>query len=242
MALTAKASAALSLRDVGIKAVAFDAFAIFDSSPVFRMLEELYPGRGTHISELWRGRQFEYTWLRNSMVAYEDFWRVTENALVYATKQARVELPTGVRASLMNAYTELQPWPEVPRVLADLRRRGLHLALLSNMTAPVMHGCVRASRLDAVFDFHLSTDQVQSFKPSAAAYRLGLEAFGMSVKQIAFVAFGSWDAAGASHFGYPTYWGNRAGVTAEELGAFADIASSDLAALPATIDTRWSNA
>ena len=35
---------------------------------------------------LWRIRQFEYTWLRTVANAYVDFMRVTEDGLVYATK------------------------------------------------------------------------------------------------------------------------------------------------------------
>ena len=47
-----------------IKAIAFDAFPIFDPRPVFALAEELFPGRGTELGNEWRTRQFEYTWLR----------------------------------------------------------------------------------------------------------------------------------------------------------------------------------
>jgi 2-haloacid dehalogenase len=48
----------------GIKAVAFDAFATFDPRPVFALAERLFPNQGTALSNAWRTRQFEYTWLR----------------------------------------------------------------------------------------------------------------------------------------------------------------------------------
>ena len=34
------------------------------------------------------------------------------------------------------------------------------------------------------------------------------ERMGLRRDEIAFAAFGGWDAAGAKSFGYPTFWGN----------------------------------
>jgi 2-haloacid dehalogenase len=42
------------------KAIAFDAFPIFDPRPVFGLAETLFPGKGTDLSNAWRTRQFEY--------------------------------------------------------------------------------------------------------------------------------------------------------------------------------------
>lgn len=44
-----------------IKAVAFDAFTIFDARPITALAEEFFPGQGTELSNLWRTRQFERT-------------------------------------------------------------------------------------------------------------------------------------------------------------------------------------
>jgi 2-haloacid dehalogenase len=46
------------------------------------------------------------------------------------------------------------------------------------------------------------------------------------------VAFAGWDAAGASAFGHPVYWANRAGSAVEELGVQPDHIATGLAALP----------
>jgi 2-haloacid dehalogenase len=42
-----------------IQAIAFDAFPILDPRPVSALAEELYPGRGAELTNLWRTRQFE---------------------------------------------------------------------------------------------------------------------------------------------------------------------------------------
>ena len=226
------ASAAVQSDRSAIKAVVFDAFAIFDARSVFRLVEEMFPGHGSALSEQWRTRQFEYTWLRNAMREYRDFWHVTEDALNYAAKQSSVSLSPAQSRRLMEAYLELKPWPDVTPVIDTLRRRGLRLALLTNWTSAMQHACLQGAGLEAVFDFQLSTDRVKAYKPDPAAYRMGPEVFGLEKHEIAFVAFGGWDAAGAKVFGYPTYWTNRLNLPLEELGVRPDATSSGLSGLP----------
>ena len=219
-----------------IKAVAFDGFAIFDPRPVFRLAEEVFPGRGEELSIRWRMRQFEYTWLRNSMRLYSDFWHVTQDALTYAALQCKLELSAEKSKQLMSAYLRMKPWSDVVPVLEILRKRGLRLALLANLTPVMMRSCASASGLETVFEFELSTDRVKAFKPDPAAYAMGTEAFHLEKHEISFVAFGGWDAVGAKAFGYPTYWVNRDAVPAEQLGITADATYRDLASLPNFLD------
>ena len=92
-----------------VKAVAFDAFAIFDPRPVLARADAIFPG--ADLSDEWRTRQFEYTWLRLAARHYADFWRVTEDALVFATNKLKLRLSPENRRALMNSYLELKPWP-----------------------------------------------------------------------------------------------------------------------------------
>jgi len=219
-----------------IKAVAFDGFAIFDPRPVFRLAEELFPGHGEELSNQWRTRQFEYTWLRNSMHLYADFWQVTQDALNYAAQQSKLELTAGKSGQLMSAYLRMKPWSDAVAVLETLRKRGLRLALLANLTPAMMRSCVTGSGLETVFEFELSTDNVKAFKPDPAAYAMGTEAFHLQKHEILFAAFGGWDAVGARAFGYTTYWVNKEARPAEQLGITADATHSDLVSLPNFLD------
>jgi 2-haloacid dehalogenase len=216
--------------------VAFDAFAIFDPRSVFRLAEELFPGRGEELSNQWRTRQFEYTWLRNSMRLYMDFWQVTQDALSYAAQQSKLELTAEKSSQLMSAFLRMKPWSDVVAAIETLRKRGLRLALLSNLTPVMMRSCIAASGLQGMFEFELSTDSVRAFKPDPAAYAMGTEAFHLEKHEILFVAFGGWDAVGAKAFGYTTYWVNREARPAERLGITADEAHRDLLSLPNFLD------
>jgi 2-haloacid dehalogenase len=212
----------------GIKAIAFDAFPILDPRPVFALVNELYPGKGTDLTSLWRIRQFEYGWLRTMSGRYADFWQATGDALSFAATALKLELPPGNRARLMDAYRKLGCWPDVPAALRSLKSAGIGLAFLSNMTAELLQSGIRNSGLDGIFEHVLSTDKVKACKPDPRAYGMALDAFGLKREEILFAAFAGWDAAGAKSFGYPTFWVNRQNQPAEELGVTPDAGGTTL--------------
>jgi 2-haloacid dehalogenase len=92
----------------------------------------------------------------------------------------------------------------------------------------MLDGWIANSGLTGVFGPHLTTDRVRAFKPAPRAYSMGPDVLGLAKEQIAFAAFGGWDAAGAKAFGYTTFWVNRLGAPAEELGHPADGAGASL--------------
>jgi 2-haloacid dehalogenase len=221
-----------------IKAVAFDAFPIFDPQPVFRACETAFPGHGADLANAWRGRQFEYQWLRALGGRYEDFWKTTRSALEFAARAANLELTAATRDALMNEYLALKAWPDVPQALTRLKRSGQKLAFLSNATTRILESGIRNSGLDGIFDQVISTDRIQSFKPDRRAYQLGVDVLGFRKEEILFVAFAGWDVAGAKWFGYPTFWVNRQRAPAEQLDAIADGTGGTLDDLTAFLEGR----
>ena len=213
----------LEKRPARIRAVAFDAFVIFDPRVVGQRAEELFPGKGSELANLWRSRQFEYTWLRTTGQHYRDFWHVTEDALHYAAGSMRLQLSTGQRERLMSAYRELPLWPDSHQAIAELNRRRIRMAFLSNFTAEMLDANLKRASLESRFEEHLSTDRVHAFKPSPHAYQMALDRFGLPRQEIAFAAFAPWDAVGAKWFGYPTIWVNRANAPEELLGVDPDV-------------------
>jgi 2-haloacid dehalogenase len=210
------------------KAIAFDAFPVFDPRPVGKLAEELFPGRGADLIDAWRTRQFEYQWLRTVSGRFADFWQTTQDGLVFAGKLLKLELTAEKRDRLMQAWLELKTWPEASDVLRALKAEGLRLAFVSNMTTKLLDTGIRNNGLDGVFEHVLSSDAVRAHKPDPRAYRMAETAFGLGREEILFAAFAGWDAAGARMFGYPTFWVNRLGLPAEELGVAADAIGRDL--------------
>lgn len=213
------------------KAIAFDAFPIFDPRPVVRLAERLFPEKGTELSNAWRTRQFEYQWLRALSGHYADFWQTTEDGLVFAARLVQIELTPDKRAQLMQAYLDLKVWPDVPLALSALQEMGIRLAFLSNMTTKMLNAGIKNAGLNGVFEHVLSTDQIRAYKPDPRAYQMAIDAFKLRRDEIVFAAFAGWDAAGAKWFGYPTFWVNRLDLPAEELGVAPEAMGRDLAAL-----------
>jgi putative oxidoreductase len=89
--IAAQAETAEKLR---FKAIAFDYFALFNPDSVVADVERVFPGKGRDLTNLWRTRQFEYSWLRSITNSYVDFYAVTDHALVYAAEAMciRIEL------------------------------------------------------------------------------------------------------------------------------------------------------
>ena len=221
-----------------IKGIAFDALTVFDLRPVAALADRIFPGRGEELGTLWRTRQFEYTWLRTMGRQYVDFWKVTEEALVFSCRSLKLQLTKSDSDRLMQSYLELKAWPDALAALKGLKASGMRMAFLSNFTAAMLDHAVKNSGLEGIFDDHLSTDRVMAFKPDTEAYRMAIRSFGLRKEEIAFAAFAGWDAAGAKWFGYPTFWVNRAQAVQEELGATPDGVGKDLNDLAAFVQAR----
>ena len=70
-----------------INAVVFDAYGtLYDIQSVAKITEQTYPGYGDLITQVWRIKQLEYTWLRTLMRRYEDFSVITRDSLAYTLR------------------------------------------------------------------------------------------------------------------------------------------------------------
>ena len=200
-----------------LKALVFDAYGtLFDVHSVIAECEALFPGKGASLSQLWRGKQLEYTWLRSLMGRYADFSAVTAAALTTACNTLDLELSEAAARRLMDAYLELKAFPDVTDTLARLH--GRKLAVLSNGSPAMLNAVVRHTGLDQVLDTVLSVDALRIFKPHPSVYAYAAERLQAPAGAIGFVSSNFWDVAGATSFGFHTFWINRAGATPDALG------------------------
>lgn len=214
-----------------VPALVFDAYGtLFDVHSVVAAGEELFPGRGLALSQLWRTKQLEYTWLRSLMGAYEDFSVITRQSLAYACEALQLSCSEVQAAALMDAYRNLKPYPEVPAALARLADR--RLAILSNGAPEMLLAVVAASGLQRHFQAVLSVHDVGIYKPDPRVYQLAVDRLGLARERIGFVSSNGWDAAGAAAFGFTVYWINRLGAPVEHLPAKPVAVLRDLSELP----------
>ena len=204
------------------KVLVFDAYGtIFDVHSVTESLERLFPGKGATLSQAWRVKQLEYTWLRSLMRRHADFSQVTADSLRVTCAEHGVACTGAALETLRRAYRELAPFPDAVAALASLQGR-VPLAILSNGAPPMLAAVVAHNGLGATFEALLSVEAAGVFKPDPAVYQLAVDRFGAAPGDIGFVSSNGWDAAGAKAFGFQVFWINRAGRPAEDLGASPD--------------------
>ena len=213
------------------KAVAFDYFVIFDAESVTPEVERAFPGKGAEFTKMWRSKQFEYCYLRTITGRETDFFKVTEDALVYTAEAMKLELTPEMRKRLLNAYLTLKPWPDAAEALHKLRAAGVRVITISNFSEKMLRANADGVGMTGLFDELVSTEANSTYKPDRRAYELGIERLKLKKEDVLFAAFGGWDAYGAKSFGYPTYWVNRFNLPAEELGVRADRTSNNLEGL-----------
>ena len=197
-----------------IKAVVFDAYGtLYDIQSVAAITEEAFPGYGEIITQIWRIKQLEYTWLRSLMRRYEDFSVITRDALAYTLRCLGLQSDPAVFERIMDKYLHLDLYPDASATLAALE--GHKLAILSNGSTGMLNALVRNSGLDRVLDATISIDSKKIFKPSPDAYTLIEEKLGMAPADVLFVSSNPWDACGAKAFGLNVAWIER--VTPEAM-------------------------
>ena len=214
-----------------IKALVFDAYGtLFDVHSVVSLCEEMFPGQGIALSQTWRTRQLEYSWLRSVMGHYEDFWKVTQETLDFSCKALQLPATPAMQARLMEAYLHLQAFPDVIEALKSLS--GYTKAILSNGTLKMLEAVVKSSFLGDFFSHIISVDAVKIYKPSPRVYELAVQRIGAEKTAIGFVSSNCWDDIGAKAFGFRTFWVNRADSPADQLGFLPDVIVRTLRELP----------
>ncbi len=214
------------------KACVFDAYGtLLDVHSAAGFHSKRLGDKETPVSELWRAKQLQYTWLLSLMRHYEDFWAVTGNALDYALQSHGVDDPQ-LRDDLMNAYLKLACFDEVPGVLQRLKDAGMATAILSNGSPDMLDPVVENSGIAPHLDVCLSVDAVRTYKPSPEVYEMACTRFNAEPGQIAFMSSNCWDAIGASEYGFNVAWINRYKQEVDLLPARPHAELVDLSGLP----------
>ncbi|WP_121630245.1 haloacid dehalogenase type II [Tropicibacter alexandrii] len=223
------------------KLCVFDAYGtLFDVAAAARVAAA-EPGRAAlaavweQLSEDWRRKQLEYSWLRAVTGDYVPFWQVTCDGLDWAMDRAGLSEDMELRERLLALYWELAAYKEVPFMLAHLQARGMATAILSNGSKDMLEGAVDSSGLRTSLHAVLSVEEVGTFKPARAVYDLVGQHFDVTPEEVLFVSSNGWDVAGAAAYGFRTVWVNRAGLPVDRLMAQPAHILPDLTTIPELI-------
>jgi 2-haloacid dehalogenase len=218
------AGAQTSGRFKAIKALAFDAYGtLFDVCSVTAPCEQLFPGKGNQLAQIWRFKQLQYSLMRSLMGRHRDFWGLTEDGLVWASKNLQLDLTVDKKKQLMEAYLSLAAFPDVKPGLDALKKQGIKLAILSNGEPKMLEAAAKSAGISELLDEIISVEEVKIFKVSPRVYNLASERLKLTNPELGFVSANNWDAVGAASAGLRTFWIQRSSAEVpEELGFQVD--------------------
>ncbi|MFD2207099.1 haloacid dehalogenase type II [Kiloniella antarctica] len=192
-----------------IKAFVFDAYGtLLDVHSAARNAMDDLGKNGEAVSDIWRTKQLEYTWLRSLMEKHCDFWQITSDALRYALRYHDMESDR-LHDRLMSLYLELTAYDDALKTVKLLKSAGYPTLILSNGSQNMLDKALEHSGLAADIDRAISIDEIEIYKPSPSVYKLVTDQMKCTPSEILFVSANAWDVAGANSYGFRVAWINR---------------------------------
>lgn len=215
----------------------FDAYGtLFDVTSATRIVanEEEYssfPNHSVKVSNSWRIKQLEYSWLRNIMHEYIDFWQITKDALDFALEENQIKNEK-LRQRLLDVYWNLSAYPEAQDILTTLKANNIQTGILSNGSKQMLNSAVVSANLKNYLDKIISIDGIEIYKPDPKVYQMVLDQFNCKIEEVLFISSNGWDIAGASKFGFTTLWVNRNLIPKDRLTFMPNKITNNLSTIP----------
>lgn len=219
-----------------LEAIVFDAYGtLFNVFSIDDILNEIIGTQGKELSQTWRKKQLEYTWLRSLMNKYKNFQKVTEEAFQFACLFHSLHIPENEYKRIMNNYLVLDTYEEVSGCLTDLTH-DFRLGILSNANYEMLHSAAKHNSIEEFFHEIISVDEIGKYKPDPAVYQLLEKKFEVDQSKILFISSNTWDVSGASAYGLNTCWLNRFKNNYDQMGYEPDFEIKSLKELKQTIE------
>jgi 2-haloacid dehalogenase len=191
-----------------IKAIVFDAYGtLFDVNSATEKCKGKVGDKWEGFANHWRATQLEYTWLRSLMKRHKDFWQITVDSLDKSMKTFKID--NSMKSELLDLYKVLSSYPEVKKVLENLKAKKYKIAILSNGTPALLNELVKSNNLDNIFDDVFSIEEVGIYKPESKVYDIPVKKYQINADEVAFLSSNTWDVSGGGNYGYNAIWVNR---------------------------------
>ena len=162
---------------------------------------------------------------------YRSYAEVLSLTLERLASETGLGMPEGESGALAQSLPDWPPFPEVPESLAELRRRGWSLAILSNSDRDLI--AASQKQLGVPFDLVVVAEDVQSYKPAHGHWERFAELTADREQHVHVAASLFHDIAPGRELGLTTVWINRLGERADPV---PDRELTDLAGLPDALD------
>ena len=156
----------------------------------------------------WRRTHFE-----NSMIdalcdrGHTPYREIGHRAVSYVMDRSGLRYSDDEVRRLVSEIERLQPFPDVPAALEQLRGAGYKLAILSNGDRDML--AAAGPHIGFRFDHVISVQEAGYFKPHWKSYAKAEEIIGADRSSILFVANHAFDCIGAKSYGMRTAFVDR---------------------------------
>lgn len=147
--------------------------------------------------------------MSNITNSYDDFFNITKNSLHYALESEGLKLDTKTIEKLLSFYYEIEAFPEVKKILFNLKKEKYEVAILSNGTENMLKKAINNADISNYIDHIISVDEIKIYKPDPKVYKFACEKLNCSIEEILFFSSNSWDIYGALNYGFQSVWINR---------------------------------
>jgi 2-haloacid dehalogenase len=178
----------------------------------FRMEDHLrtdFGEKAKEASELWRGKQIEYSFRRALMKKYRNFDVCTAQALGYVCAQLGITLSEESRADLLSKYRQLPAYADVNGALEELAAQGFTITACSNGTEASVRGSLDHAGVLRLFSKIVSVDAIRTFKPDPAVYEYLAAELRAQKENILLISSNPFDVIGAKACGLHAAWVQR---------------------------------
>jgi 2-haloacid dehalogenase len=178
----------------------------------FRMEEHLrasFGDRAKEASELWRGKQLEYSFRRALMKKYQSFDVCTAQALRFVCSQMGIALSNAAQSALLSEYLRLPAYPDAAGALKSFAARGFTIVACSNGTEGSVRGLLKHAGVLPLFSKIVSVDSIRTFKPDPAVYEYLVAEARAAKESVWLISSNPFDVIGAKACGLRTAWVRR---------------------------------
>nr|WP_202436507.1 haloacid dehalogenase type II [Vibrio eleionomae] len=162
---------------------------------------------------------------------HTDFGTLSKIALESLAAKVNVELLSEKADDLLNTFSELPPHEDIKPALKRLRSEGFKVVAFSNSSKKLIEKQIRNADLNEYFDEIISVEEVNTFKPSAIAYKYASEKLNCDVNNLRLVATHDWDTHGAMSVGMKAAYINRMNAIYNPLYLKPDILEQNMASI-----------
>jgi len=193
-------------------AVSLVAFSLYGTLLDVTSLEECvrkYTPMSEQLIETWRARQIQLANLATTTGRYVDLDRITLMALHEIAPRYHLKLTPHDSKVLLDAWTELHPFPDVQFAIDAAVRRNLRPIICTNAVESTARNAMTYAKIGGSFDTVISANDAHVYKPNGAVYQLIVQRCGVTPESVVFVSSYDWDVSGARRAGFNTVWVQR---------------------------------